>query len=215
MRRASLSSLVISESGQKLLVIHLLCLGWIAITWIGILIWLCRGAFNYRKEAIKLAADEINAHDYEQNGGKFRDEGRDGHVREGDMKNRGWRLRTVMVTNIPVNLRNDHTLKEYFEFYMAHKISEPPPVPGLIHGLVSFLSRFSQTRNYKRGARSSSEESEAPMSTLNDKRHTPLIEKVVIVRKMTEWWNGRRQRNDAKGKGVKPIKEDPSSTRWH
>ncbi len=37
----------------------------------------------------------------------------------------GLRLRTIMVSNVPPQLRDEKVLKEYFEYYMSRKLERP------------------------------------------------------------------------------------------
>lgn len=192
MTRASLSSLIESQSGQKVLVVHLIILAWISSTWIGFLFWICRGAFRYRRQAIKQAADKINEDEE-----RARQNPIPGIDEESRRKMRGWRLRTVMVTNIPSPLRDEKLLKEYFEFYLALVRGEPPAAPGLIAGVVSFFHRFAQARaarEVERDIREIDTEANDGGSRLQNavgsesekNESVPVIQKVVVVRKMTE-----------------------------
>lgn len=106
-----------------------------------------------------------------------------GSEREADHL-RGWRIKTIMVTNIPAALRDEKILKEYFEFYLARVKASPPPAPGLVEGVVSFVSRFWQARSSReKGAEAGI--NEADESGHKDQDHAIVgIEKVVIVRKM-------------------------------
>ncbi|KAG8953010.1 hypothetical protein FRC03_011953 [Tulasnella sp. 419] len=195
MTRASLSSLVASPSGQKLLVIHLILLIWIALTWIINLLWLCKGAFRYRMDFIHFLATEHDVQPSDTQHPTSPHDELDTEESEEKRRNRGWRLRTIMVSNIPPQLRDEKTLKEYFEFYMSRPLHEPPPAPGLVSGIVSFISRFTQARGIKKAA---AEESVPPTpirtnrssladdETLGSKHTPPKIEKVLVVRKMTE-----------------------------
>ncbi|KAG8980348.1 hypothetical protein FRC05_005979 [Tulasnella sp. 425] len=192
MTRASLSSLIESPSGQKLLVVHLIMLAWLSTSWIGILFWICRGAFRYRRQAIKQAADKVNEDEE-----KARQNPLPGVDEETRRRLRGWRLRTVMVTNIPAPLRDEKLLKEYFDFYLALVRAEPPAAPGLIAGVVSFFSRFAQARAAREVEKDileiDTEANDAASRLRNivasesEKGESiPVIEKVVVVRKMTE-----------------------------
>lgn len=192
MTRASLSSLIESQSGQKLLVVHLIMLAWLSTSWIGILFWICRGAFRYRRQAIKQAADKVNEDEE-----KARQNPLPGMDAETRRRLRGWRLRTVMVTNIPSPLRDEKLLKEYFDFYLALVTAEPPAAPGLIAGVVSFFSRFAQARaarEVEKDIREIDTEANDAASRLRNivasesekGESIPVIEKVVVVRKMTE-----------------------------
>ncbi|KAG9019901.1 hypothetical protein FRB90_000031 [Tulasnella sp. 427] len=202
MTRASLSSLIESQSGQKLLVVHLIILAWLSTTWIGILFWICRGAFRYRRQAIKQAADKVHEDDE-----KARQNPIPGVDEETRRQLRGWRLRTVMVTNLPSPLRDEKLIKEYFEFYLALVRSEPPAAPGLIAGVVSFFHRFAQARAAREVERDIKEidaEANDAASHMrnavppdNEKSESvPVIDKVVVVRKMTELASLLERRED-------------------
>lgn len=55
---------------------------------------------------------------------------------------RGLRLRTVMVSNVPVGMRSESELKEYFEYYMSKPILVPPITPGFLPRIFNwFLHR--------------------------------------------------------------------------
>jgi hypothetical protein len=67
--------------------------------------------------------------------------------------NRGLRHRTIIVTNLPVQLRSERELREYFEYYLARHVDVPaiglPPSvqPGLINKLVAFV--YNRAKKYK------------------------------------------------------------------
>lgn len=115
MIRASLSSLIDSiEFGKdkltwsgnlRLLSVHCALLWWLSLTWIGTLLWICRGAFRLREAMVqdtKLSREKYLA---EHNGIE--------HPQQ------GWRLRTVMVTDIPSGLRDEVKLADYFKVSLA------------------------------------------------------------------------------------------------
>lgn len=186
MTRASLSSLVSSSSGKHLLVVHLVIIAYIACTWVAVLLWICRGAFRYRRQAIKLAAEKVQADEE-----VAKDHPIPGVDEETRRLLRGWRLRTVMLTNIPAHLRDEKLIRQYFDYYLALVKSEPPPVPGLIQRWVAFLHRNAQARAARDVERSEKvdEESGETASTaeeVQEKESAAIIDKVVIVRKMTE-----------------------------
>ncbi|KAG8907708.1 hypothetical protein FRB99_002504 [Tulasnella sp. 403] len=192
MTRASISSLVGSEKGKKFLPIHLVLLVWVTLTWSFNLFWIARGAFRYRRQATKQASDKVESDER-----KARENPVPGVDEETRRRLRGWRLKTVMVTNVPAPLRDEKLLKEYFDFYLARVKDEPPPAPGLVAGLVSFWSRFAQARAAKElemdrkdnadeeGDHASVVHVEMDHST-GKNSDVIAIEKVVLVRKMTE-----------------------------
>ncbi len=171
------------------------------------LYWLCRGAFRYRRTAVRLAATKIHEDDE-----KARNNPVPGNDEETRHRLRGWRLRTVMVTNVPTSLRDEKLLQEYFEYYLARVKASPPRTPGLISGVVSFVYRFAQARAVKEvefDTKALDEEAvtdqrlsnrfsafvhvaQEKKPTIPKERSSPqldepvVIDKVVIVRKMTE-----------------------------
>ncbi|PVG01499.1 hypothetical protein CPB86DRAFT_699009 [Serendipita vermifera] len=52
---------------------------------------------------------------------------------------RGLRLRTVMVSNVPVGMRNEVELKEYFEYYMSRPVLVPAITPGYLPRLFNWV----------------------------------------------------------------------------
>lgn len=146
---------------------------------------------------------------------------------------RGLRLRTVMVSNVPVGMRTESELKEYFEYYMSRPILVPPISPGILPRIFNwFLHRkparaaakrvmgdnakrlhkghaFEQARRspeggistppngaLKRDGEPHSDSNPQPLNDLGviDTRPPspdpdtppPIIERVIICRKMTE-----------------------------
>ncbi|EJU03200.1 hypothetical protein DACRYDRAFT_99538 [Dacryopinax primogenitus] len=100
MNKASLQYLVTSD---RFLWVHVVILFWLTGTWIWALIWLTRGALRYRHEVI---VDSYNRAAQS--------------TPSADMKKfRGRRFRTVMIENIPVYMRSEEALKNYFERYLA------------------------------------------------------------------------------------------------
>ncbi|KAG8773666.1 hypothetical protein FRC15_001883, partial [Serendipita sp. 397] len=68
---------------------------------------------------------------------------------------RGLRLRTVMVSNVPVGMRSESELKEYFEYYMSRPILVPPISPGYLPRIFNwFLHRKPARAAAKRVMRS-------------------------------------------------------------
>lgn len=132
MTRASISSLVGTIEGTRLLWIHVTLLFYVALSWIASLIWICRGLFQYRKAQIQRVAERCASAKQDQNDSNHPHP----HpqypfpslpVLDGDQSNRGLRLRTLMVTNIPLHLRSEKDLAEYFEYYL----SRPGVIPAV------------------------------------------------------------------------------------
>jgi hypothetical protein len=54
-------------------------------------------------------------------------------------QDRGLRLRTVMVSNVPIGMRNEVELKEYFEYYMSRPVLVPAITPGYLPRLFNWV----------------------------------------------------------------------------
>ncbi|KIM23172.1 hypothetical protein M408DRAFT_17948 [Serendipita vermifera MAFF 305830] len=52
---------------------------------------------------------------------------------------RGLRLRTVMVSNVPVGMRSEADLKEYFEYYMGRELLVPAITPGFLPRVLNWF----------------------------------------------------------------------------
>lgn len=126
-------------------------------------------------------------------------------------ENRGLRLRTVMVSNLPPNLRSEKELKEYFQYYLCRKIARPAMgvtsnmQPGMINRYLShFLNRIKKDPYGQRSvtpdpeSAAVSEEGHSPVVTEGGHRlqdHV-VIERVNIVRKMSELASLLERRED-------------------
>ncbi len=123
--------------------------------------------------------------------------------KERDRPIQGLRLRTVMVTNIPHGLRNEKGLQEYFEYYMSRKVEKPAvgmtssTQPGFFNKLLAFLLNRAKRLQVQLRRSSTPTHGGAEDDTEgdNDKKGRressdgpprPVIERVVIARKMTE-----------------------------
>ena len=196
MTRASISSLVGTTEGTRLLWIHIVLLFYITLSWIAALIWICGGAFHYRQAQIHRTAERRASAVSAQHEAQYHPHP---HLRypfqslpvlDDDRPNRGLRLRTVMVTNVPLHLRSEKELADYFEYYL----SRPSAIPALSsrHGFFNKLAAVvynHATRVLEHlhqlhhaippGADGMSGEFEADTSKV------PVISHVVIGRKMT------------------------------
>ncbi|EJD50636.1 hypothetical protein AURDEDRAFT_112230 [Auricularia subglabra TFB-10046 SS5] len=172
--RGSIASLVQGgEKSERLLAVHVALTLWVAVTWICVLLWLCQGAFKFRETTIRAAAAEFALEDADAPPGP-------------PPPTRGLRLRTIMVTNIPEELRDDKLLRDYFEYYLSHPhepTGKTSSVPAVITLLVGRITWFFRTRG---GRHHGSESDEEP----------PVIEKVVVMRKMTDLASLMERRED-------------------
>ncbi|KAF4590709.1 hypothetical protein EYR40_009306 [Pleurotus pulmonarius] len=201
MTRASISSLVLTSHGLSLLWIHICLLFWVTLSWMATLLWISVGAFRLRAQKIEAARQRIASgeppsisypHPHPQYG--FLEV----PPLQGDPANEGLRLRTIMVTNVPPPLRNEKELKEYFEYYMSRKIDKPSvginssTQPGFLNKIVSFL--FNRVKrlpahlphNPLSPSSSTGSTTEGGTEERPNNEEIPEIERVVIVRKMTE-----------------------------
>ena len=204
MTRASITSLVSTAKGRSLLWIHLLLLIWITASWIGFLVWFMKGVFHFRARNI-VAAGEARAQADEDVADYLHPHPRyffrSSLPLDSEQMNRGIRLRTVMVTNIPPTLRTDKELKAYFEYYLCRRIAKPAlgitatTQPGFLNKIFAFFfnktSRVLGHWHILPGASKAEEEAEntgrfnqlqSPIGT----EDAPVIERVVLVRKMNE-----------------------------
>jgi hypothetical protein len=204
MTRASISSLVQTDQGLSLLWIHICALFWITLTWMGTLLWICHGAFHFRAREIDAAAKRVESiteaekdaeyHPHPHPQYPFRDisSGLDN-----DHSNRGIKLRTIMIENIPPTMRSEKELKDYFEYYMSRPVHKPSMgltsgvQPGFFNKSMAFL--FNRVKripdrlpvvNVTDGvAVTVDPKGQEQMINAED---VPVIDRVVIARKMTE-----------------------------
>lgn len=215
MTRASISSLVGTEKGLSLLWIHICLLFWVTLSWVGTLFWICNGAFKLRALRLDQVARHeatLTEHPGQDEDTTYYEHPhpmysfRDVPSRTRDQPVKGLRLRTIMVSNVPHSLRNEKDLQEYFEYYMSRKLEKPSLAitgtqttqPGFLNKSFAFL--FNRAKHLpahlpiKPLASSKDEgsedghskESKRKSNTKKKVLDTPLIERVVIARKMTE-----------------------------
>ncbi|PPR04094.1 hypothetical protein CVT24_010667 [Panaeolus cyanescens] len=218
MTRASISSLVGTSTGKSLLWIHICLLFWITLTWIINLFWICNGAFRLRAATLRAHAkrsQEIQDGTYQEETTYYKHPHpqyafRDSSSKATDNPTRGLRLRTIMVTNIPSSLRSEKDLQEYFQYYMSRKVEKPSmgltssTQPGFLNKSFAFL--FNRAKRIPAhlptpliGRDKDNEADEAGKDTKRKSRaslEVPRIERVVIVRKMTELASLLERRED-------------------
>ena len=197
MTRASISSLVGTIEGTRLLWIHITLLIYVSLSWVASLIWICRGVFQYRKAQTQRVAESCASTTQDQNDSYHSHP----HPRypfpslpvlDGDQSSRGLRLRTLMVTNIPLHLRSEKDLADYFEYYLSRPGVIPAVAlslrPGFFNKLVAVV--------YNRSRRALEHIQEVFHIGLPsedgiirdlepDTNKVPLISRVVIGRKLT------------------------------
>lgn len=165
------------------------------------LCWICRDTFRYRALKIQEAAERAARDAQAEKDSQYHPHPHPQYPFQAlpsldhDRSNRGIRVRTVMVTNIPMGLRSEKELKEYFEYYLSRPLAKATlgvtsaAQPGLIDRLLGFM--------YNRGMRFASRVYEARIKTgdtngpehpvdKKDVTEVPVLERVVLVRKMSE-----------------------------
>lgn len=116
----------------------------------------------------------------------------------------GWRFRTVIVTNLPYDMRSETALAAYFEEHLRKP--ETPTESAGTEGASSspttkgkLPSRSpSRSRRHPAPARPQSPSPISPMESLAQRVDcsAPLITKIVLVRKMTELHEQVKKRRD-------------------
>ncbi|KAI0087845.1 hypothetical protein BDY19DRAFT_892588 [Irpex rosettiformis] len=211
MTRASISSLVGTTTGVSLLWIHLVLLIWITCTWLGTLWFICRDTFRYRAQRLQESVDRAASDAEAEKEAQYHPHPHPQYPfqplpsLDHDNSTRGIRTRTVMVTNIPPGLRSEGELKEYFEYYLSRSIAKPTfgvtsaSAPGLFDRILAFI--------YNRGTELVSRVYKAPVKPVEDTplgqdvneqetAGTPRIERVVLVRKMSDLASLLERRED-------------------
>jgi hypothetical protein len=207
MTRASISSLVETQQGRSLLWIHICLLFWITLTWMFNLFYICDGAFRLRAAKIESAIHSVESDTMIEREAQYHPHPHPQYPFQDipslntDRSNCGLRLRTVMVTNIPVQLRSEKELKEYFEYYLSRSLDKPSvglsasTQPGLLNKLFAFgFNRAKRIpENIGMSARETASGSQegsigAPLGQISglNLENVPIIDRVVIARRMTE-----------------------------
>ena len=113
-------------------------------------------------------------------------------ILDSDQPNRGLRLRTLMVTNIPLHLRSEKDLADYFEYYLSRPGVIPAVTlslwPGFFNKLVAVVyNRSRQVLEHIQEIFHIGLPSEGGMSRdlEPDTNKAPLISRVVVGRKLT------------------------------
>ena len=203
MNRALISSLVGTDKGLSLLWIHLCLILWVTVSWILNLLWIVRGTFRFRRAEAEYALQRADQEAAQKNAMYYphphpQHPFHDMPPLVRDETSRGLRLRTVMVTNIPMRLRSEKELKEYFEYYMSRPIPKPSmgltssTQPGLINKLVTMLiNRIRRSKMFSSDKEAQDSDPEAEdgdkdVEGFAEQGSKPIIQHVMIARKMTE-----------------------------
>lgn len=113
MLRASISSLV-QSSGSRWLWVHALLIWWVSITWTCTVLWITWGGLAYRRREIRALAAKVQK---ERASKRVASGGEEGMAVLEDCEGIK-RFRTVMVLNIPPDMRDENVLQDYFDHYI-------------------------------------------------------------------------------------------------
>ncbi|KAM0746818.1 hypothetical protein T439DRAFT_329510 [Meredithblackwellia eburnea MCA 4105] len=116
--RASLASLAQSTKGSGLLWVHVLFFWILCWTWFFVLFWIGLGVIKMRRNVVRrLLVEDRDEHDATRPHPHHHEE-HDG-VKEED---KGWRYRTVLMTNIPSAMRSEVAISEYLHRHLRDSI---------------------------------------------------------------------------------------------
>lgn len=208
MTRASVSSLVGTTGGRRLLWIHIVLLYYVTLSWIATLVWVCRGAFRHRQEQIQRISERAASVAQAREDSQYHPHPLPQYpfqplpVLDDDHSNRGLRLRTIMVTNVPLHLRSERELADYFEYYL----SRPPNTPAVLSSrtgcfnqlatlIYSLTKRILDHMHYIHRTGLSSED-DVNTEFEPDTNRIPVIARVAVARKMTELANLLERREE-------------------
>lgn len=120
-----------NAQGRSLLWIHCTLIWWVTITWYLTLFWIGRGSLRVRRRLLesirtdrKAALAELQRERSKEQEAAVGDErvGQPMRTAQGLLVNadssQGWRQRTLLVTNLPTTMRNEASVRRYFEEYL-------------------------------------------------------------------------------------------------
>lgn len=187
-----------NEQGRSLLWIHLCLTWWLTATWFFTLWWIGKGSLQIRRKLIaKVKADretgnaeaaararkeaELAAIDDERSGMPLRR----AHALSLEADNsEGWRQRTLLVTNLPATMRDEASIRRYFEEFLRPDDDASHEVQQSQQGSVVEL-RPSQSQDG--GTARTSPTAPGPSSDSKAQRNMRSpVQTVVVVRKMNE-----------------------------
>ena len=170
--------------GKKLLWVHQIILYWLFVSWVATIWWVARGLFRYRKRLIHTAAEQLAAERANPDlaRGKYPPSVHPHrpHAPNPDpTADNGLRLRTIMVTNVPVSLRSESEMRDYFIYHMSKPIYGPALTHGFLPRVINFILR-------RRPAAPFAKIMPGGDKFVEGGSQAPIIERVVIARKMSE-----------------------------
>lgn len=174
--RASLTALVQGTRGLNLLPIHVTMVWLVTVSWLLTLFWIGRGVLRVRRnelrrllrddaERVRLSSDTPVREDFSPE--------LDPSIPPADL---GWRYRTVLVRNIPVELRSEAALKQYFEERFSTATAASEPSPGA--AATTYPPPSTDIKSPPRSSESS--------SITETGSEEPLVAEIVLVRRQTE-----------------------------
>ena len=110
-----------------------------------------------------------------------------------DDQYKGVRYKTIMVANIPGQLRNERELKEYFEYFLARKIAKPTigintsTQPNFINRCLSFfwnrLKKIPPDGSAHPDLMANSSEDGHTAASSGENKRSAIVERVTVVRR--------------------------------
>lgn len=164
--RVSLTALVTGKRGMNLLPIHVTVVWLVTLSWLITLFWVGRGALRVRRNELRRLLRDDAARMQLPEGASYPEDCSpelDPSIPQGDL---GWRYRTVLVRNIPLELRSEEALRRHFEErFSAPSATAPPPTYP---------------------PKSSDDKTPPSTESSTIAEELPLVAEVVLVRRQTE-----------------------------
>lgn len=176
--RAALTSLNTSPRGRGLLWVHVVMMWFLVFSWYATLAWIGYGAVRIRRNTLRaILREEANQQDVQPKDEKavvapVLREPRPLNPR--DERPVGWRWRTVLVRNIPLGMRSESALREYF----SQKLRSGTPSP-------EDKTHFSPSSNTHAFESPDPSASSGPVA-LRSESPAPIISEIVLVRREAE-----------------------------
>ncbi|KAE8542852.1 hypothetical protein D1P53_000915 [Cryptococcus gattii VGV] len=183
MLRASVSSLV-QSSGSRWLWVHALLIWWVSITWTCTVLWITWGGLAYRRREIKALAIKVQKERASKRVASGGEEGMDGMALPEDFEGIK-RFRTVMVLNIPPDMRDETILQDYFDYYIEkrHQRKQDPSKRKPLTKRFKHAIPIGQSLSY-------------PVPVDVEPAEKSSVEDVVLVRKLGVLINLRSRREE-------------------
>ncbi|GAA5822842.1 hypothetical protein JCM10212_001470 [Sporobolomyces blumeae] len=198
--RASVTSLVKSQRGIRLLGIHVACVWIVSCSWFATLFWIGRGALRVRQNELRHLLRSSSEPDASASASAAIEGPTDPlsnrvPSREIDPaiapEDLGWRYRTVLVRNIPPALRSELAIRDYFEHRFRHlggggeegssrgsTDGSPTPEHKDAFPLQDVKRSSSTTPGTQSGTTGRDEK--------GDRARSPLLSEIVLVRRQAE-----------------------------